>query len=205
MIKSYGSLLSCNFSEMKCLFGWNNLFFHAKKYGFTGKKIFSLQENFACRENETEKLFSCDYLTGRWRCWVPCSLTSTEASSYGSQNFQGAWILFVSLGCVQVKFIPVKFPTSFQVDSRKRKFIIALPKQSLFPLEFPVDKAEKATFLSFWTLLEGNLSELYTLLKEWMWFSQLFYWRHWLDFCPASYGNFGATQGVFCGKMEHCA
>lgn len=63
-----------------------------------------------------------------------------------------------------------------------------------FFLEFPLNNGEKATFLSFWPLLEGrNLSKHNTLLKEWIWFSQLFYWRHSLDFCPASCRDFGAT------------
>lgn len=176
-----GLFFHANSLKWNAFFGWNNLFFHAKNMVLQERKYFPLKKTWPEERKWNQKALFL------WISYREMKMLSTlqshchRSSQPREAKISGSLDSLCQPKPIRVNFIPVKFPRSFQVESRKRKFIILLLKQSLFFLEFPVNEGEKATFLSFWPSLEGrNLSKLYTLLKEWMWFSQLFYWIHWI-------------------------
>lgn len=94
MIKSNGSLPSCKFSEMKCPFWWNNFFCPWENYYFTGKKIFSPQENFAWREKiKLRSFFPLNFLLQHEDSEHPAASLSLQQPAKGGNMYLGAWLL----------------------------------------------------------------------------------------------------------------
>lgn len=93
---------------------------------------------------------------------------------------------------VLLNFIPMKSPKSFPADSRRRKFIMVLPKQFFFSWN-SLSIEQKNPVCKFLPFLEAKKPSKPHPLNERMWLSQLVCMRHWLDVCPT-----WATHGECC-------